>query len=533
MGTDSYLEMFTLLYSWQLYGTIWGVLEATGVLLLPFIGMVFDHLANYGKSDTDDYSEKEAQSNLLGEMVLACIVIMLCGVPYLSFDATDVNFTPSSMVNSASQSSYDIASNDSTYGEGLSFSDYPLDVEVPPFWWFVHDYSLGITHAIMTSLSAPVDIREYIETLKKLEVKDPETRAELQDFRRDCYVKALSKYKSEKPNETGNYVTDINNILDAEGQNDPYWEGSHIYLSTPGYYDSIRAEVIVEGFPYNSSRDVEWDPTDPDVPDNGKPYCDNWWANSNGLREKIYDDISWAEIMHSTVASEFGVADQEDILLTRAIAQSPESFTPRGYDFNYSNSTYGNGSFTSEVNRHLKQFAGLVGGGVETVTNSVVVSMLLNAAPMAQAILLLLIVMFIPFVLLLTSFSIKGVLIITWALFSFRFLSACWMIAWWLDQNILASIFPSGSIPFTVIDAGGVTQANRNLILMYMLNYLYIAIPLVFAIISGWSGYNVIRGLQAGALTGGLGAAGGRMASGAMRGASKGISNIMKSFPNK
>ena len=43
MTVDSYLELFTTLFGWAFYGILWDVLVGTGIVYLPFVGIVIDN----------------------------------------------------------------------------------------------------------------------------------------------------------------------------------------------------------------------------------------------------------------------------------------------------------------------------------------------------------------------------------------------------------------------------------------------------------------------------------------------------------
>ena len=40
MSVDSYLELFTTLFGWTFYGILWDVLVGTGIVFLPFLGLL-------------------------------------------------------------------------------------------------------------------------------------------------------------------------------------------------------------------------------------------------------------------------------------------------------------------------------------------------------------------------------------------------------------------------------------------------------------------------------------------------------------
>ena len=43
MSVDSYLELFTTLFGWAFYGVLWDVLVSTGIVYLPFLGILIDN----------------------------------------------------------------------------------------------------------------------------------------------------------------------------------------------------------------------------------------------------------------------------------------------------------------------------------------------------------------------------------------------------------------------------------------------------------------------------------------------------------
>lgn len=521
MYVDSYLEMFTTLFGWMFYNNLWYVLKDTGLLLLPFIGIVLDRLIDYKNGVEAGDAEDLATKGVLSQLIISCFVIMMCGVPYMNFQASEVVFTPPAMNDTFTMTSYQVNSLESTFGTGQSFGNYPIAVDVPIFWWAVHNVSIGVTHAVMAGFPATLDLRKYIESLKAVNIENPELRKEVGSFRRDCYTKALSKYNEEKPYETGPYVAAIATFLTDEGKEDPYWMGSHIFQNVPGYYDSLRSELSIKGFPFAAVRDVEWDVADPNKPVDGRPFCDSWWNNAtSGLKKRIIDENSWIETLSATIEAGLTLSSRQDLLVKVALYQSIVTYAPRGYDFAYSNTSYGNMWGVDSLQNASRQVIAGVASAYERAKNSVDVTLLLNAAPILQAILLMLVVVFIPFVLFLSKYSISAILAVAWALFSFRFLTACWMLAWWLDQNIVAALYPDTG-DFTKIPLNANLEMSTNEVLLYLLNYLYVIIPIIFTIVTGWAGYNIIRGIGASSMMGGLSNAGGK-AAGSAAGVAKG-----------
>ena len=46
MAVDSYIELFTTLFGWVFYNTIWDVLTDTGLVFLPFLSILLDNFVN-------------------------------------------------------------------------------------------------------------------------------------------------------------------------------------------------------------------------------------------------------------------------------------------------------------------------------------------------------------------------------------------------------------------------------------------------------------------------------------------------------
>ena len=43
MGVNSYAEIFTTVIGWHLYNVVWDVLASTGIVYLPFLGILLEH----------------------------------------------------------------------------------------------------------------------------------------------------------------------------------------------------------------------------------------------------------------------------------------------------------------------------------------------------------------------------------------------------------------------------------------------------------------------------------------------------------
>lgn len=279
MSVDSTLELYTTLFGWLFYNSIWEVLVATGIVFLPFLGIIISTVIDTYKNEEPEEVGNTSLRILEIEFFVAFSVIALAAVPVLPFSATDLSFTPKALIGHPAQTTVTADDSNSRYGGSISFTDYPNTVNVPVFWYVVLNFSAGFNRAVMEDIPIALDLREYANELRDIRIDDPELRAELNDFYRDCYIEARSKYLAERPNSP-----QIDTLMNTHGTTDTEWIGSHIFMNVPGFYDSIRSDSVREGFVWSQQRDIEWQSND--YPTYGKPYCREWWASSNGLAEK-------------------------------------------------------------------------------------------------------------------------------------------------------------------------------------------------------------------------------------------------------
>jgi len=122
-------------------------------------------------------------------------------------------------------------------------------VNIPVWWYAVLSMTSGFNHAVVEGLPNAADMRTYEQQARLATIADPRLRQEVSDFFSQCYIPARSKYQAERP-----ATAAIDALLTTYGPDDPDWMGSHVYLSTPGYYDTLRATTQISGWAYNPAR---------------------------------------------------------------------------------------------------------------------------------------------------------------------------------------------------------------------------------------------------------------------------------------
>ena len=112
-----------------------------------------------------------------------------------------------------------------------------------------------------------------------------------------------------------------------------------------------------------------------------------------------------------------------------------------------------------------------------------------SAAPIAQAVVLMMIYGLMIFYLVMAQYEIDSILIMTFLILAIRFFTPLWDIADYLDAQLFTAMYPD---PFQ--NLGTVfTQGINRLILDMVLTVTYILVPGILLTIMGIAGVNVGR----------------------------------------
>lgn len=490
MALDSKLELYTTLFGWLFYNSIWEILVATGIVFLPFIGMLVDAVL---KSWTSEDAEEAGNTSLRimeAEFFVAFFVLMLTAVPAIPLSASDLSFTPKAVIGGPADTAVTPGNSQSTYGGTISFVDYPNTVELPVFWYLVLGFNSGFNRAVMDDVPPALDLREYANSLRELRIDDPAIQAEINDFFRDCYIEARSKFLAERPNDIA-----IDALLDNYGVTDTEWPGSHVFLETPGYYNLLRSDTVREGFVYSQLRDVEWEPDNHPV--YGKPYCNEWWTNESvGLAQKILDQTENIDLVAAAVEAGWDPIKRRDAIIQAVLLNSPPRWSNRGYDQAYANLTRfqgGDPGFWSVLQNRSQQ--ALTGAGLvmESISFSTYLRIFLEAAPMLQALILMGLYALLPFFILVSRYQfsvfIQGALVF----FIVRFWSVLWFFAWWVDQNLIHAFYAD---PGSITTLFNLDMTLKRTVLNFLTGLMYIVFPLLLSVYLASAGMHAVRGLD-------------------------------------
>lgn len=492
MSVDSTLELYTTLFGWLFYNSIWEVLVATGIVFIPFLGIVITTVIDTYKNEEAEEAGNTSLRILEVEFFVAFSVIALAAVPALPFSAANLSFTPQALIGHPGQTTVTAESSTSTYGGTLSFTNYPNTVDVPLLWYAVLSFSSGFNRAVMEDVPVVLDLREYANELRDIRIDAPEVKAELDDFYRDCYVEARSKYFSARSNSP-----QIEALINTYGETDTEWIGSHIFLEVSGYYDSIRSDSIREGFVWSSLRDVEWDSSD--HPTYGKPYCSEWWGSTtHGLVRKVLDETDGMDLIAAAAEPDWNAAQRRDAVIRAALLNSPARWTVRGYDLAYGNLThlYSDDSWDTInhfIDNRPMQAVAAYGLGREALSFASYLRIFLEAAPMLQALVLMGLYALLPFFIVMSRYKFSVLIIGATILFIVKFWTVLWFFAWWVDQNLISAFYPD---PGDITNLFSFDLSIKRVILNFLTGMMYIIFPILFSIYMSFSGLHAARSLD-------------------------------------
>ena len=491
MSVDSYLELFTTLFGWAFYGVLWDVLVSTGIVYLPFLGILIDSWRDPAAGGEFGTVTGLSLRRMEIELFVALWVVVLAGQPaaLTPLNAGTLRYEPQPTLSDPTPVTATVAAPRSTYG-AAGFAGSPGSVNLPVWWYAVLAMSAGFNHAVIAGLPAANDLRTYEQQARLATIADPRVRQETHDFFSACYVPARSRYQAARPTTAA-----VDGILTTYGADDPDWMGSHVYRDTAGFYDTLRPTKPIPGWPYDPVRDTEYDPAAP--PAWGKPGCKAWWEDAaRGLRAKLINeaDATSAGFSGLVVAVAPGLASeqQHDAVVRTVLNNAPPSWSSNELIAGNTANT----GWLATAETMVK--GGLAAGGVITASAffSVTMTVALQALPMVQALLLLGIYALLPMMVVLSRYTLSMMVVGAMAIFTVKFWSVLWYLALWVDRNLIQSMYPDVNVFLQIFANPGEHDAKRMLLNMITTS-LYLGLPLLWSGMMAWAGMNVGRSIEA------------------------------------
>lgn len=410
MLVNNPLEIYTTVLGVGMYDQVFNVLLGVGIAYFPLVGIFFNAIREALSGDLKDTAPM-AFGHAVVNLILYILVMMVFVVPTHTIDVTSVSYK-----NTCASGSVD-----ATYGNtGTTYDNIFGDVtydehKLPPGIFAVLGYASGITNSLIVSLPCKTDISKLQATINDTSLPS-ELSNEIQQFKKDCYNAAKSKFARQKPDEST-----YSAVIDKHGgQDDLAWMGSYVYQSM--YYNDLRPSIPVKSFSYATHPDPyaaqneQAGANDPN--DGGYPTCSEWWSDSSsGLEARIVKAVN-AQKPNNSHLSQKPVSVEVGEWMTANMAYSQSDLTSndlvahtvldrtKAYEKAVTNNfgianTEGMANFSDDV--------GQFGQWIHTASTNVNNAEIEHQVPITQAILIAITLMLGPFVLLLGDLKISVV----------------------------------------------------------------------------------------------------------------------------
>lgn len=227
MIANTFLDIYTSIFGWKLYGTLWDTLNGTGLAYIPFIVAIISSL-----QQAYDDSAPRIISTLEMQMLGIVVMLILVVIPYQNNAVTiaDVKYT----ITSTSCNKADVSGDGDATGKAADevFADLGgagTSVRMPVAWALVDYFSTSITYTAIKSMGCAASFDEAMYQLSTVSIDDPAIIDRLSEFTSQCYRPALADLQA-------NGLPDGTTRDEMEAWRDPSYIGSDLLLNTEGRY---------------------------------------------------------------------------------------------------------------------------------------------------------------------------------------------------------------------------------------------------------------------------------------------------------
>lgn len=479
MSVTGYLALYTTLIGWQQYQNLWNLMVATGLVFIPFIGIILKCFLEPFESQEPKSAAVITMRRLMINIIGALLIIEFCCVPAVSLDPQVLHFEPACVVNSKIATP---GHTDTTYDNQFAV---PTGVKVPVLWYLVMAVSNGFTHAAIAGMScSPIDYQGLQNQIDVSQISDPNLKKETMEFYNDCYVPAYAKYMS--GDLTDAQKSEIKQYQNKYGKDDLGWIGSLALVNTSGFYNGFAAKEPIKGFAFDSSRD-QFEGQVADHSQWGQPTCNAWWnAPQNGLHTRLENALP------PTFLQSIEHIEQTQIIADAGI---------RGLIKN----SFDSGMKLGDISRGYESLNETDGSSaaVQLISQLGIAShqfvyypklyLLINALPVIQALLLLTIYSLLALTIPFSSYKLHFIITGSAIIFAITFWSYLWHLIDYLNNALIGALYPTDPqaiIPsWTELIQSGSGMDER--FVHFIIGTMYIVMPLLFLTLMSWAGLKV------------------------------------------
>ena len=552
MNVASILELYTTGYGWAIYNLIFSIFVATGIIAIPFVLLVVESWRSASEqSSTVSLGAITSIQTIKWGLIVKLFVYVIAVVPVGELELNSLAFTNSCNIDGTlGTDSTTIPTDASTLSDFQGFQATST-ARVPLMFDFAMRVGSGLNNFIVTNIPCVPQVTTVNNAVRNISITNPEVARQYDQFLSQCYVPAKSNYH----NASGQYRDELITASDAFPRDELLELDSDFFRNTPGLYAqcpanangcrTLRAKDPVPGFPVQpDGRDADFSDAQIEA-GNGQPFCGEWWEQlrvdivdttefnqaltqedaRNGLVEKVIDVF---RRIGDGVASFTSTEDELQKQVIRSVTSTTPTTITNMYGANAENdsvavrageiasggtlfSSIAGGAAAAGVFGLASVIPG-VGGVVEDSVSSffgffLFMQFIKTAAPMMQAIVLMLVYGFLPIYMLLGRFELNAMITAMTLIIVVKLFTSVFEIANYLDQALFLAMYPELNFIGSIVAFG-----PKRLVLEMVVLSLYIVGPLVLINLVGIAGTNISGVADAGS---GSTRAGGQFASGA------------------
>jgi len=498
---NTFLDIYTIIFSWQVYGAIWDTLNGTGLAYIPFIVAIISSLQqSYDQSPSRIVSTLEF--NLLG-MIL---VLMLVVIPYdnNNISLSEVKY---SIASTSCQNPEQLGDGDNT-GETADdvFADMAggSPVKIPIAWALVDYFSSAITFSAIKAMGCSNDYNDVLVKVGNVSIDDPAMLGRLNEFNKRCYRPALKDLE-----ENGMPAGADRDTL--KPWDDPSFIGSNVFLNTPGRFFNAETAYVHQaqryGFTYDPTPGSLDEKHDEDTFGATVSCADLWNDPNHGLRKDLLESIqdtsegddAWddwddygSDLYGSNIATN---ADKEDSFIKTILDANAGGYNAVD-DIDITSS---NGSVDKNIGQKmLDGVTDIVVGGAAAISNLgnfsemwMMKKAMKTALPMLVSMAQALIVILAPLAMVWGMYKMQNFVILALAYFGLEFLNAVLGMGFFFENRIVemsnAAIF-EGPLASLVVFIVSILQV--------------IVLPIIWLSLIGATGASALQRMG-GSVTGG------------------------------
>ncbi|MDP8185326.1 conjugal transfer protein TraG N-terminal domain-containing protein [Phocoenobacter skyensis] len=469
---DSYLEYFLTLLGWIINNGIFGVLVSTGLFLAPLIAKMLGVFLEVKKQGDDEGNKGELLIRWLGlTFIPAMFVVVLVLAPTLTVSLNNIEHDQIKQKECGYHVAKDIK--DTGYSHVIS-SFAGKQAKVPIWWALMHKINKGVTHAAVATIPCTFDLRQMRFEVQSQRIKEPVLLSEVEKFVEQCYVPARTRIYQEQLSLTPAQVRETS------------WLGGSLLLSESELYPKYHAMQPMKLWPYVYSRDQGLKNTG----QGGYPTCKEWWADSNiGLKDRLVSYLKANMSSYEEVKSLFRSEQKTDEVLLKTVLRPENVNVSRGKQYpSYSGSLRNEGDFFSfdTLSKAGSTFGSIIG----TVTVSQPgFDAMRQALPMVQSFMIMSIIILMPIIVVLSGYSLKTTVTLTFVYFAVITTTFWWELARWLDSTLIGLL--EGADAHSVNYSYVLRTGSDQFILNFVTGSLFLVLPAIWIGAMSWAGVGI------------------------------------------